>query len=198
MRGNRLGFGKTPALVVIDFVQAYTLEDSPLFAQGVVAAVAETRSLLQVARRHGLLVVHTTIAHHANGLDAGAWLLKSPVVQCISDPRFSKVCEGAEPVAGELVVAKQYASAFFGTSLTSTLVSAGVDTVVIAGCSTSGCVRATAVDAIQSGFQVIVPRECVGDRHVAPHEANLHDIDSLYGDVLSKQEVLNHLSRRET
>lgn len=93
------------------------------------------------------------------------------------------------------LVVKQYASAFFGTSLASLLTAHGVDTLILAGCSTSGCVRATAVDGMQYGFRVIVPRECVGDRRAEPHEANLFDINSKYGDVVGKQEVLSYLAR---
>ena len=93
------------------------------------------------------------------------------------------------------MITKNYASAFFGTSLASVLTAEGVDTVVIVGCSTSGCVRATAVDAVQYGFRTIVIRDCVGDRHQAPHEANLFDIDSKYGDVVSKQQAMDYFSQ---
>jgi len=95
------------------------------------------------------------------------------------------------PQADEVVITQQYASAFFGSSLAPMLHAQGIDTVVLAGCSTSGCIRATAVDAVQHGFRTIVVRECVGDRHPAPHEANLFDIDSKYGDVVSKQEAMS-------
>ena len=91
---------------------------------------------------------------------------------------------------------KQYASAFFGTSLASTLVAMGIDTLIITGCSTSGCIRATAVDGVQHGFRVMVVRDCVGDRHPAPHEANLFDIDSKYGDVIGLDETLGYLMKR--
>ncbi|MNP34028.1 Maleamate amidohydrolase [compost metagenome] len=101
------------------------------------------------------------------------------------------------PRDGEPVVSKQYASAFFGTSLASLLHAQGIDTLVLAGCSTSGCIRASAVDAVQHGFRTIVVRECVGDRHPAPHEANLFDIDSKYGDVVSRQEAMEQLQRLE-
>ena len=92
-----------------------------------------------------------------------------------------------------MVIKKQYASAFFGTPLAAMLTSQRVDTVILTGCSTSGCIRASAIDGMQHGFRVIVPRECVGDRHPGPHEANLFDIDSKYGDVVSKAEVLAYL-----
>jgi maleamate amidohydrolase len=96
-------------------------------------------------------------------------------------------------IDSDIIIVKQYASAFFGTSLAATLTSLSVDTILLTGCSTSGCIRASAVDGMQYGFRVIVPRECVADRHSGPHEANLFDINSKYGDVVSKSEVLNYL-----
>jgi maleamate amidohydrolase len=104
-------------------------------------------------------------------------------------------CPEVLPLAEEVVLSKQYASAFFGTSLAPMLLASGIDTLILAGCSTSGCIRATAVDGVQHGFRTIVVRQCVGDRHEAPHEANLFDIDNKYGDVINKQEALDYLSR---
>lgn len=189
--GQRIGFGKHPVLLVIDFVQAYTEKQSPLYASGVPSAVAETIGLLVLAREHGIPVVHTTIVHSTPSfVDGGLWLKKSPVVTTMRDKNYSEVCPGVEPLQTELVIRKQYASAFFGTTLASTLTAAGADTIVMAGCTTSGCVRASAVDGVQHGFRVIVPRECVGDRHPDPHNANLFDIDSKYGDVVEKADVM--------
>ena len=108
---------------------------------------------------------------------------------------LAEFCDGVEPKDGELVIVKQYASAFFGTSLASLLHTQGIDTVVMAGCSTSGCIRASAVDAVQHGFRTIVVRDCVGDRHPDPHNANLFDIDSKYGDVVSKEEAIAAIAR---
>jgi len=111
------------------------------------------------------------------------------------DNLATQFCPEVEPLERELVVTKNYASAFFGTSLASILNVNSVDTVVIVGCSTSGCVRATAVDSVQYGFRTIVIRDCVGDRHREPHDANLFDIDSKYGDVVSKQDALNYFAQ---
>lgn len=191
---HRIGFGRYPALLIVDFVRAYTETDSPLFAPGVAPAVQSTRSLLSLCRKLGVLVVHTRVAYTAPGFeDGGAWVLKAPVLKCFAEPRFARVCEGVEPLDSEVVIVKQYASAFFGTSLSSLLQSRGVDTIVLTGCTTSGCIRATAVDGVQHGLRVIVPRDCVGDRHLAPHDANLFDIDSKYGDVMSMADVMTHL-----
>ncbi len=102
--------------------------------------------------------------------------------------------DGLEPAEGETLITKQYASVFFGTSFAATLTAAGIDTLIITGCTTSGCIRATAVDCVQNGFRPICVRECIGDRHEGPHEANLFDINAKYGDVISKAECLEYLN----
>lgn len=193
---NRVGFGSSPALLVVDFVRAYTIESSPLFAPGVVTAVAESMPLLAAAREVGIPVIHTTVCYEpCSFLDGGVWVRKAPVLRTLVDvAEHGLPCEGMEPRAGEVVIVKQYASAFFGTSLSSTLTAAGIDTLLIAGCTTSGCIRASAVDAVQHGFRSIVVRQCVGDRHAAPHEANLFDINAKYGDVVDRAEAIDMLS----
>ena len=195
--GQRIGFGNKPALLMVDFMQGYTREGAPLFAPGVVSAVAESAGLLACARDHGVLVVHTNIRYHPGHFaDGGIWLKKAPVMKdMVEGNPLAAFCEAVTPNADEVVISKQYASSFFGTSLASLLHAQGIDTLVLAGCSTSGCIRATAVDAVQHGFRTIVVRECVGDRHSAPHEANLFDIDSKYGDVVSKREAMEQFAK---
>lgn len=192
---QRIGFGLKPALLMIDFMKAYTTPGAPLFAQGVVDAVGHTSELLVVARQAGLPVIHTNILYRAPGCaDGGIWVKKAPVMMAlVPGSPLTEFCDGVEPSPGELVVTKQYASAFFGTSLAPMLHAQGIDTVILAGCSTSGCIRATAVDAVQHAFRTIVVRECVGDRHSGPHEANLFDIDAKYGDVVSLAETLSKI-----
>jgi maleamate amidohydrolase len=194
--GNRIGFGKRPAVIVVDFMKAYTTPGAPLFAPGVVEAVAQTPTLLDAARSHGVPVIHTNILYFAKeAADGGIWVKKSPVMAAmVAGNPLAEFCDGVEPQAGELIITKQYASAFFGTSLAPTLHAQGIDTVVLAGCSTSGCIRATAVDAVQYGFRTIVVRDCVGDRHSEPHEANLFDIDAKYGDVIGLSEAVTRLT----
>ena len=196
--GNRIGFGQRGALLVIDFMQGYTQPGAPLYAPGVVSAVAESVELLAAARNHGVPIIHTNIRYHPGHFaDGGMWVKKAPVMKdMVEGNPLAAFCKEVEPQPGEVVLSKQYASAFFGTSLAPMLTTLGIDTLVIAGCSTSGCVRATAVDAVQHGFRCIVVRECVGDRHPAPHEANLFDIDNKYGDVVSKQEAIGWLASR--
>ncbi|NBB09732.1 N-carbamoylsarcosine amidohydrolase [Pseudomonas sp. SLFW] len=199
--GNRIGFGKKPALLMIDFMQGYTQPGAPLFAPGVVSAVAESVQLLASARQHDIPVVHTNIRYHPTHFaDGGMWVKKAPVMKdMVEGNPLAAFCEEVLPLPEEVVISKQYASSFFGTSLASMLHAQGIDTVVLAGCSTSGCIRATAVDAVQHGFRTIVVRECVGDRHPDPHEANLFDIDSKYGDVVSKHAAMEQFraTRRE-
>ncbi|MCL5424337.1 MAG: N-carbamoylsarcosine amidohydrolase [Gammaproteobacteria bacterium] len=192
---GRIGFGKKPVLLVVDFMQGYTTPGSPLFAQGVVDAVANMPPLLNTARRTGTPVIHTNILYHApDQIDGGIWVKKAPVMRAmVAGNPYAEFCPEVAPREDELVMTKQYASAFFGTSLASTLVAMGIDTLIITGCSTSGCIRATAVDGVQHGFRVMVVRDCVGDRHPAPHEANLFDIDSKYGDVIDSKVAINQL-----
>ncbi|CAI1581607.1 N-carbamoylsarcosine amidase [Serratia grimesii] len=195
--GNRIGFGQRPALLLIDFMQGYTTQGAPLFAPGVVSAVEESIALLATARQTGIPVIHTNIRYHAGHFaNGGIWVKKAPVMKDMVDGNpLAAFCPQVAPRTTEVVLTKQYASAFFGTSLASMLVALGVDTLLLVGCSTSGCIRASAVDAVQHGFRTIVVRECVGDRHPGPHEANLFDIDSKYGDVVAKQEAIDYLNR---
>lgn len=191
---NRLGFGKKSALLVIDLLQGYTLKGAPLFAPGVVKAVAEMPALLKAARAKKMPVIHTRVFYNADYSDGGVWIKKAPVLKSlVPGNKYAEFCKGVEPKKGELVIVKNYASCFFGTSLAATLTAMGVDTVMITGCTTSGCIRASAVDAVQHGFRPIVVRECVGDRHDGPHEANLFDINAKYGDVISKAEAMKYI-----
>lgn len=197
----RGGFGKTltpgrrPALLIIDFVRAYLVKDSPLYA-GVEQAHGDCRTLLNAARSAGIPIVHTHVVYQQGGRDGGVFFRKVPALRCFeagAHPELAAFAEGLEPIAGETVIAKQYASAFFATSLASTLTALGCDTVLIAGLSTSGCVRASAVDACQHGFIPVVVREAVGDRAPGPHESNLFDLQAKYAEVASLAEVINYL-----
>jgi len=194
--GSRVGFGQRPALLLIDFMQGYTTPGAPLFAPGVVEAVAHSVALLAAARARDIPVIHTNIRYHPGHFaDGGMWVKKAPVMQdMVEGNPLVSFCPEVQPLPSEVVLTKQYASAFFGTSLAPMLHAMGVDTLIMLGCSTSGCVRATAVDAVQYGYRGIVVRECVGDRHQAPHEANLFDIDNKYGDVVSRAAALDYLA----
>ena len=192
---GRVGYGRKPAVVVVDFINAYTTPGSALYAPPVVDAVLETVDLLDMARRKGVLVVYTRVIYAPHGLDGGIFVQKVPLLRkLVEGELLANIVPELPPSPQDVVINKQYASAFFGSPLGALLTSQGVDTLILTGCSTSGCIRATAVDGMQYGFRVIVPRECVGDRRPEPHEANLFDIDSKYGDVVSKGEVLEYLA----
>ncbi len=192
---GRIGYGRKPAVVVVDFINAYTTPGSALYAPPVIDAVRETVDLLDIARRSGILVVYTRVIYSPHGLDGGIWVQKVPALRkLVEGEPLADIVPELPPAPQDVVINKQYASAFFGSPLSALLTSQGVDTLIVTGCSTSGCVRATAVDGMQYGFRVIIPRECVGDRRPEPHEANLFDIDSKYGDVVSKAEVLEYLA----
>jgi len=192
---GKLGFGRKTALLVIDLLQGYTLKGAPLFAPGVVRAVAEMPPLLKLARAKKMPIIHTRVLYNPSDfVDGGVWVRKAPVLKSlVPGNKYAQFCKGVEPKKGELVIVKNYASCFFGTSLAATLTAMGADTVLITGCTTSGCVRASAVDAVQNGFRPIVIRECVGDRHDGPHEANLFDINAKYGDVISKADAMKYI-----
>jgi len=194
---KKLELGNQPALLLIDFVNAYLFANSPLFAN-VESARAASADLLLRARKAGILIVHTNVSFQRGGRNGGVFFRKVPALACFeegADPSFAAFGEGLAPEPGETVITKQYASAFFGTSLASTLTAAGIDTVLIAGVSTSGCVRATAVDACQHGFIPVVVREAVGDRAPGPHEANLFDLQAKYAEVKPLAEVAVYLQR---
>jgi maleamate amidohydrolase len=194
--GGRAGFGDRPALVIVDVSLGFTDPSSPLGCdlEGAVAAIGR---LLEEARRASIPVVYTTVAYgEGDRLAAAAFIDKVPALLVLEagsplveiDPRIA-------PHPGEPVLRKLFASAFFGTPLSSLLGAAGCDSVIVTGASTSGCVRATAVDALQHGYRVVVPREAVGDRDLAAHEANLYDLQAKYGDVVSLAEALDHLEQ---
>jgi maleamate amidohydrolase len=192
--GRRGGFGRRPALAIIDMNLGFTDPDSPL-ACDLEGPMSEIQKLLEAAREAEIPVVFTTIAYReSDKLTAAAFIDKIPALLTLeAGTRWAEVDPRLAPRETEPVLNKLFASGFFGTGLSSLLTAAGVDTLIITGASTSGCVRATVVDALQYGFRPVVPREAVGDRNPDAHEANLYDVDAKYGDVVPVQEVLDHL-----
>lgn len=193
--GNRIGFGTRPALIMIDFVQAYFDPECELYA-GVEDALSSALRIREVARAKKVPVIYTNVTYQHDGLDGGRFFQKAkPLRNFVSGNPMGNWPDGLEVGAKELVISKQYPSAFFGTSLASTLTTWGIDTLIHTGLSTSGCVRATCVDCSSYGFIPIIAREGVGDRHSAPHEANLFDMDAKYGDVESEGTIVDYLSK---
>lgn len=190
---SRLGFGGRPAVLVVDVMRAYLDPASPLYA-GVEDAVAAAGQVVAAARDAGVPVVFTAVRYARGGTDSGLWWRKVPALQVLEEGNpLAEFPASLTPRDDEVIVVKQYASAFFGSALASTLTARRIDTVVITGLTTSGCVRATAVDALQLGFIPIICRDAVGDRDPRPHEANLFDLDAKYADVMPLTEVIEHL-----
>jgi maleamate amidohydrolase len=191
---GRAGFGLRPALLVVDVNVGFTDPESPL-ACGLEGVVVAIQRLLGEARAAGLPVVYTTVSYDkGDRLAAAAFIDKIPALLTLeAGSRWVEIDPRIAPLPDEPVLNKLFASAFFGTPLSNLLTAAGCDGVIVTGASTSGCVRATVVDALQHGFRPVVPREAVGDRNPAAHEANLYDIDTKYGDVVSLDEVIAHL-----
>ena len=194
--GERVGYGERPAVLVVDLQIGFTAPEISPVAGELGAAVAATNRILAAGRAAGVPAYFTVIGYDAACPDdAGLWPRKGPNLRTLTlgselvklDPRLDRL-------PSDLVLVKKYASAFFGTHLAPMLAAKGVDTVVVTGCTTSGCVRATIVDALGYGFRPIVPLEAVGDRADEPHEASLFDIDAKYGDVVPVEEVLAYLA----
>jgi nicotinamidase-related amidase len=194
--GHNLGFGQRPALLIIDFVTAYLEPSSPLYA-GVEAVLKVNEILLAAARKAGIPVIFTKVEYMQGGIDGGHFYRKVKGLKCFDRGNpLGEFPPSLKPRPGEVVITKQYASAFFGTSLLPTLVSQGIDTVIITGLSTSGCVRASALDTLQHGFIPIVVRDACGDRQASIHEANLFDLQAKYADVVTSGDVLAWITAR--
>jgi maleamate amidohydrolase len=191
--GESVTLGEQPAVLVVDFSCGFTDPESAL-GSDLTAEVGATKGLLDVARARGLPVIFTTIGFEPNRKDGALWLQKVPSLGDLEvGGHWVDIDSRLERREDETVIVKKGASAFFGTNLTAILVSQGVDTVILCGATTSGCIRATAVDLLQNGFPTLVPRECVGDRAQAPHEANLFDIQAKYADVVSADDAIDYL-----
>ncbi|WP_036857766.1 isochorismatase family protein [Erythrobacter cryptus] len=188
---GRLAPGQSPALLIVDVVMAYLDPASPLFMESAAAARDSLARLAAAARSAGVPVVFTNVSYRPDGADGGVFYRKAPVLKVFTQGSpLGAFPPGLAPLPGEMVVTKQYPSAFFGTSLAAALGKQGVDTLLIGGYSTSGCVRASALDAMQHGFVPLVVREACADRHQAPHEANLFDLQAKYAEVIGEAEAL--------
>lgn len=191
--GQSVTLGTRPAVLVVDFSRGFT---DPECAMGsdLTKEVEATKRLLDVAREAEVPIIFTTIGFEENLKDGSLWLQKAPALGELQiGGKWVEIDPRLERRANETVVLKKGASAFFGTNLPSILVSQNVDTVIMCGATTSGCIRASAIDLLQHGYPTLVPRECVGDRAREPHEANLFDIQAKYADVVSVEEALSYL-----
>ena len=193
--GNRIGFGRRSALLVVDFTVGFN--DPALFGGGNIdAAIRRTVGLLAFFRERRLPIAYTRVVYADDGSDAGIFCMKAPNLKILTETHpAGQIVPELAPRAGELIVRKTQASAFFGTNLAPWLVRQAADTVVVAGCTTSGCVRASVVDAISHNLRTVVAADCVGDRALAPHEANLFDMAQKYADVLESADIIRELRK---
>jgi len=188
--------GTKPGIVVVDFSYGFTDVQYPT-ASDAAAQMAKTKSICDLARTKGYPVIFTTIAYHPGELDKLPWLKKATGMRALIEGTRLVEIDAATGIQPEdAIVTKKGASSFFGSTLNALLTGAGVDTVVVTGATTSGCVRATVVDAVQAGYNVLVPHDCCADRAKAPHDANLYDMDQKYADITDTADILtwlNHL-----
>ncbi|RNJ63566.1 MAG: isochorismatase family protein [Porphyrobacter sp. IPPAS B-1204] len=188
---GRLQPGTRPALLIVDVVVAYLTQGSPLFMDTAAAARDSNRRLADAAREAGVPVVFTNVQYKSDGSDGGVFYRKAPVLKAfVEGSPLGAFPDDLTPAPGDRVFTKQYPSAFFGTGLAEALHADSIDTLLITGYSTSGCVRASALDAMQHGFVPLVVRDACADRHEAPHEANLFDLQAKYAEVISEAEAL--------
>ena len=193
---GHLSFGQRPALLIIDVVMAYLDPGSPLYA-GVEDALASCERLVEAARGAGVPVIFTNVEYSPGGAEGGVFYRKVPALKAFDrGSPLGAFPPTLQPGAGELVLTKHFASGFFGTGLAEILAARQIDCVLIGGFSTSGCVRATALDACQHGFAPFVVRQACGDRHPAPHEANLFDLQAKYAEVIDEDAALTYLQNR--
>ena len=194
--GNSSGIGQRSALLIVDFVNGFANPDQ--FGGGNIGeAIENTRDLLAAARTLGLPVAFTRVVYADDGSDAGVFTLKAPPLKQLTQESFSsQIVDQLKPQEGEYIVRKTQPSAFFGTNLTAWYVSRGVDTVVVTGCTTSGCVRASVIDSMSYNFKTVVASNCVGDRALGPHEANLFDMEQKYADLMTSSEITAVLHER--
>ena len=193
--GNASGIGSRCALVLVDFVNGF-VDEAQFGGPHIAAAVEATVPLLAAFRKVGLPIVHTRVVFADDGSNKNVFCMKVPPLLTLTESAVSsQIVPQLKPIDGEWVLRKTSASAFFSTGLSEWLHLRGVDTAVIVGCTTSGCVRATVVDAMQFNFRTILISDCVGDRAIEPHNANLFDMRQKYADVMTRDEFLSSLSK---
>ncbi len=194
--GNSSGIGQRPALLIVDFVNGFVNPDQ--FGGGNIGeAIENTQGLLAEARVLRLPIAFTRVVYADDGSDAGVFTLKAPALTQLTENAFgSQIVDQLRPRGGEYIVRKTQPSAFFGTNLAAWYVSKSVDTVIVTGCTTSGCVRASVIDSMSYNFKTVVASDGVGDRALGPHDANLFDMEQKYADLMTCSEITEVLHER--
>jgi nicotinamidase-related amidase len=195
--GGRVGFGRRPALLVIDMYTAFVDPAYPFASAGARECASQIRTLLGAARSRGIPVFHTRGERKTRAVERGRWKTARVYTPIMERPEAYQIVPELAPLPDEPVIVKAFPSGFVGTNLLSYLVWHGVDTVIVTGTVTSGCVRDTVLDAFNHNYRVVVPVEAVCDRGVTSHKVTLFDIHMKYGDVIPLAEVLEYLSRVE-
>ncbi|RVT85392.1 isochorismatase family protein [Rhodobacteraceae bacterium CCMM004] len=192
--------GRRPALVLIDFARAYFDPDAPLFGgEGCQTALDNAAALADAARTAGVPVIFTEVKYQPGGADGGAFYAKVPALACFEAGRSTQeLAPPLEVLPGDALISKQYPSAFFGTSLAPMLTHMGIDTLLLTGVTTSGCVRATCIDSISHGFVTLVVEDAVGDRADEPHRANLYDMSAKYADLITTADAASYFNEIKT
>jgi maleamate amidohydrolase len=196
--GERVGYGHDPAVLIVDMQVGL---NDPAYRVGAdqTRAVEAIATLLQHARARGVPIIYARTGYRPDGRDGGIFIEKIPaLIELQRDSLAFEIDPRIAPAPKDHVIEKRFSSAFFQTPLPSLLVTEGIDTILLTGCSTSGCIRAAAIDGISHGYRMILPEECVSDRAEEPHRANLFDINAKYGDVVSLAEVLEYLDSLPT
>jgi maleamate amidohydrolase len=192
--GIKIGFGERPALIVIDMINGFTDATMPLGAP-LESQLAAQKPLIDIAHERNIPVIFSTVIYNDHDLkDAGLWAIKMKGTLTLkAGTNAVEVDKRLDMQPTDSLLVKKYASCFFGTDLASRLMNLHADTLIITGCTTSGCVRATAVDAVQNGFRPMVVKEAVGDRSAAAHEQSLFDLNAKYADVVGLDETLQYM-----
>jgi maleamate amidohydrolase len=196
-QGN-VKIGEKPAILIVDFQKAFTSKESPIGGSSLItSAVNKTKDLISLAREVQLPIIHTVVGYREDQKDMGLWPLKVPTLKNVTlGSKWVEIDDALEVREEDIVLIKKMPSAFFNTDLTNILISNRIDTLIIAGCTTSGCIRATVIDSFSYGYRTIVAKECVGDQALEPHLANLFDIENRYGDILSNAQIINHFKMK--
>lgn len=194
-----IGIGDKVAVLVVDFQKAFTCNSSPIGGNPLILSALQcTSELISIVRNRDIPIIYTVVAYDENKMDIGLWPKKVPILsQILIGSKWAELDESLEVKKADTVIVKKMPSAFFNTNLTNILIRNQIDTIIITGCTTSGCIRATAIDSFSYGFRTIIAKDCVGDQNLESHSANLFDIHNRYGDILTNDEIKQAIEKNK-